>query len=176
MNCKKCGQALVDNAKFCDHCGAETAPAPAVEIQKPENLITGIVGALLGAAIGGGVIILLSQMGVVASLSGIILAICTMKGYELLGGRLTKKGIIISVLLMLVMPYVADRIDWAIVIMEQAKSEGLGWSFGQCFQVIPEMIELEVIAEEDYISNLLQLYLFTGIGVIATLFGGKKKK
>jgi len=85
MNCTKCGQEILNNATFCEHCGAEVKPVEAVsgEVQKPENVIAGIVGALIGAAIGGAAIILLSQLGVVASFSGIILAICTMKGYEL---------------------------------------------------------------------------------------------
>jgi len=83
---------------------------------------------------------------------------------------------VISVLLMLVTPYIADRIDWAILIMNQAQSEGLNWTFGESFQVIPQMIEAEIIEAETYWLNLGQLYLFTGIGVAATLFGGKKKK
>lgn len=178
MNCTKCGQEILDTATFCEHCGAEVKPAEAVtgEVKKPENVMTGIVGALIGAAIGGASIVLLSQMDVIASISGIILAVCTMKGYELLGGRMTKKGIVISVLLMLAMPYLADRIDWAIRIMNQAQSEGLAWTFGESFQVIPQMIEAGIIEEETYVANLVQLYLFTGIGVVATLFGGKGKK
>lgn len=178
MNCTKCGQEILDTATFCEHCGAEVKPAEAVtgEVKKPENVMTGIVGALIGAAIGGASIVLLSQMDVIASISGIILAVCTMKGYELLGGRMTKKGILISVLLMLAMPYLADRIDWAIRIMNQAQSEGLAWTFGESFQVIPQMIEAGIIEEETYVANLVQLYLFTGIGVVATLFGGKGKK
>lgn len=178
MNCTKCGQEILDTATFCEHCGAEVKPAEAVagEVKKPENMVSGIVGALIGAAIGGASIVLLSQMDVIASISGIILAVCTMKGYELLGGRLTKKGIVISVLLMLAMPYLADRIDWAIRIMNQAQSEGLAWTFGESFQVIPQMIEAGIIEEETYVANLVQLYLFTGFGVVATLFGGKGKK
>ena len=178
MNCTKCGQEILDTATFCEHCGAEVKPAEAVtgEVKKPENVMTGIVGALIGAAIGGASIVLLSQMDVIASISGIILAVCTMKGYELLGGRMTKKGIVISVLLMLAMPYLADRIDWAIRIMNQAQSEGLAWTFGESFQVIPQMIETGIIEEETYVANLVQLYLFTGLGVVATLFGGKGKK
>ena len=178
MNCTKCGQEILDTATFCEHCGAEVKPAEAVtgEVKKPENVMTGIVGALIGAAIGGASIVLLSQMDVIASISGIILAVCTMKGYELLGGRMTKKGIVISVLLMLAMPYLADRIDWAIRIMNQAQSEGLAWTFGESFQVIPQMIEAGIIEEETYLANLVQLYLFTGLGVVATLFGGKGKK
>ena len=177
MICNRCGQEIPDHAKICDHCGAEIMAArPAVEIQKPENVVTGTVGALLGAAIGAVVIILLGRMGMVAAASGIVLAVCTLKGYELLGGRLTKKGIAISVLLMLAVPYVADRIDWAFIIMEQAQSEGLDWTFGECFQVIPQLIEEEIIEKDVYITNLVELYAFTGLGVVASLFGNKKQK
>ena len=164
-------------AKVCEHCGVETAAtAIGVELEKPENVVTGTVGALLGALIGAIVIILFSRMGLVASVSGIILAVCTLKGYELLGGKLTKKGIVIAVLLMAVVPYVADRIEWAFIVLEQAQSEGLDWTFGECFQVIPQMIEEGYIEKDVYATNLVKLYVFTAVGVLASLFGNKKKK
>ncbi len=177
MNCTKCGQELTENATICEHCGAEiTMATPAVELPKPENVVTGTIGALLGAAIGGLAIILLGRLGVISAISGVILAVCALKGYELLGGRLTKKGIAIAIVFMLVMPYVADRIDWAFAIQEQAQSEGLNWTFGECFQVIPQLIEEDIIEASVYTENLVELYLFTALGVVASLFGNKKKK
>ena len=56
------------------------------------------------------------QLGYVAAISGAIMAVCALKGYELLGGKLTKKGVIISVVIMIVMTYVGDRVDWAITV------------------------------------------------------------
>ena len=53
MNCKKCGKELPDGMMICDECGAEQG--------KPENVVTGVVGALIGAVLGGASIILLSQ-------------------------------------------------------------------------------------------------------------------
>ena len=177
MICSKCGQEIPNHATVCDHCGGEIVSSThPVELQKPENVVTGTVGALLGALIGAAMIILLGRMGTIASASGIVLAVCTLKGYELLGGRRSRKGIIISVLLMLVVPYVADRVDWAFVILEQAQAEGLNWTFGECFQVIPQLIEEEIIEQSVYTTNLVKLYVFTAIGVVATLFGNKKKK
>ena len=177
MICSRCGQEIPDHARICDHCGGEIITAtPAVATQKPENVVTGTVGAFLGALIGAAMIILLSRIGMVAAVSGIVLAVCTLKGYELLGGRLTKKGVVISVLLMLAVPYVADRIEWAFIVLEQAQSEGLDWTFGECFQVIPQMIEEGYIEKDVYFTNLLKLYAFTAIGVLASLFGNKKSK
>ena len=55
------------------------------ELKAPENVPMGLLGALVGAALGGASIILLSQLGYIASISGVILAFCTLKGYQLLG-------------------------------------------------------------------------------------------
>ena len=41
---------------------------------KPENVLAGVVGALLGCLLGVGCIVLLGQLGYVAALSGIVLA------------------------------------------------------------------------------------------------------
>lgn len=55
------------------------------ELGKKENVVAGVVGALLGSLLGVACIVLLGQLGYVAAVSGIVMAICTMKGYELLG-------------------------------------------------------------------------------------------
>ncbi len=177
MICEKCGQENANSGGFCGHCGATLAPqAPAVEIQKPENVLAGVVGAVLGAAIGAVVIIVLSQLGVVAALSGIILAVCTMKGYELLAGRMSTKGMIIAVLLVLVTPYIADRIDWAIVLVRELGNEGYQVAFGDAFKAVPDLLKAGYIDKDLYTETLVQLYLFTALGAVGTLFSGKKKK
>lgn len=179
MNCPKCGELLSENAKFCGSCGEAMmpteAPAPETTVpeQKPENVLTGIVGALIGAAIGGGAIILLSQLGYIASISGFILAVCTLKGYELLGGRQTVKGILISIALMLITPYLADRIDWAIVLVNEFASEGV--TFAEAFAAIPSLVG-DGIDTGEYIKNLAMIYLFTAMGALGTIKGLFQKK
>ena len=79
-------------------------------------MIGGIVGALVGSLLGVACIVILSQLGYVAALSGVVMAVCTLKGYEIGSGKLSKRGIVISVILMLVMTYVGDRLDWAITV------------------------------------------------------------
>ena len=185
MNCPYCNTALEENATVCSNCGAsltqgqqipETQPPvqEPVKPEKPENMLTGIVGALLGAVIGAGVIILLGQLGFVSALSGFILAVCTLKGYELLGGKLSVKGIIISLVLLLVTPYLADRLDWAIVIMQEFSAEGV--TFGEAFAAVPALIEEGAIVQSEYIKNLLMLYAFTILGAFSTFKGLLPKK
>ena len=174
MNCKKCGAPLSGTA-FCEKCG-HTNEQPVAQTQqpagKPENVLTGVVGALLGAVLGAGSIILLSQLGYVASISGVILAVCTLKGYELLGGKLSIKGIIISLLLIAVVPYLADRMDWAIVIVNEIPDV----SFAEAFQSVPALIEQGMIDSDVYTGTLVKLYLFVALGAVGTVITTIKNK
>lgn len=142
-----------------------------MENQKKENLVGGIVGALLGSLVGVIAIIILSQLGYVAAISGIIMAVCTLKGYELLGGKITKKGVIASVIVMLVMVYVGDRLDWAIVV-----SRELGMDFFTSFRAVPILMEEGMIDSGSYTGNLAMIYLFTAIGAVPTILGHLKRK
>lgn len=194
MNCPKCGVTVAGNAAFCEYCGHSLQPQetetiqqtcsdpaqqppvetqqPAAPVAKPENLVTGIVGAILGALIGGLCILLLSQLGYVAAVSGLVLAVCTLKGYELLGNKLSTKGIIICIVLMLVTPYIADRIDWAIMLVNELGSSEI--SFAEAFAAIPDLVELGYA--EGYWVNLAMLYVFVVLGGAATVWNKFKKK
>ena len=65
-----------------------------------ESILAGTVGAFLGSLIGGIVTLVIAQLGYVAVVSGIVMGVCTVKGYELLGKKLSKVGIAISVVFM----------------------------------------------------------------------------
>ena len=162
MNCHKCGNPLEEGTKRCDQCGF-----PVREVKKQENVVAGFVGALIGALLGAASIILLSQLGYIASISGLILAVCTLKGYELLGGTLSKKGIVISIVLMLVTPYLADRIDWAIFLVQEWAEYNI--TIGEAFAVIPLLLEDGSIEIGEYIKNLLMIYGFVLLGAFSTL-------
>lgn len=69
---------------MCPNCFAklqnDTAMASAQKRNRTENVLGGIVGALLGSLLGVASIVIFSQLGYVAVVSGIIMAICTLKG------------------------------------------------------------------------------------------------
>ena len=75
---------------------------------------------------------------------------------------------------MLVTPYIADRICWALVIMEAFSAEGVG--FGTAFASVPELIALDIIEMGDYLKELLMLYLFVILGAFSTVWGKIRKK
>lgn len=167
MNCNNCGNPVVEGTTVCAACGE------ALAVKKKENVITGFVGALIGALIGGAIIILLSQLGYIASVSGLILAVCTLKGYELLGGNMSWKGVVICILLMLVTPYLADRIDWAIVICQEYADYGV--TFAEGFALVPELLAEGAIEMGMYVKNLLMIYGFALLGAFATVKNRLKK-
>ena len=66
--CQKCGNPVAPNSDICESCGAvvenvQVEQAAPAELAKPENVGAGILGALIGAIIGGASIVLLSCVG-----------------------------------------------------------------------------------------------------------------
>ena len=151
----------------------EVMGSAAAEVKAPENVLLGLIGALVGAVLGGASIILLSQLGYIASISGFILAICTLKGYELLGKRLSKKGIVLCVILMIVTPFVADWIDWAIFLMKDYPEYGLTL-VDSCI-MLGELMAEGYVDMFEYVKNLGMIYLFVILGAFGTLKNLLKK-
>lgn len=136
--------------------------------RKKENIVGGIIGALLGSLLGVVCIIILSQLGYVAALSGAVMAVGVLKGYELLGGKLTTKGIVISVVVMLLMTYLGDRLDWAIVMYREFGSS-YGWNVFDCYRAVPAMLQEGAIEMNNYLLNLGMIYIFLLLGGVPTI-------
>lgn len=171
--CQTCGAAEETAAyavkgtvrHLCAACGEKLESETDREIEKEmtasENTLAGVVGALLGSVLGGAVIILLSRLGYVSALSGIVMAVCALKGYELLGKKMSVKGIVISCILMVAMTYVADRLDWAIIIAQELDTDVFTG-----FRAVPLLLQEEVIESSVYFASLFQVYAFTLLGAI----------
>lgn len=178
--CQNCSQKTGTNpyvigtsyVLLCQECGdrvnQDVSALAQQSLQKKENVIGGIVGALLGSVIGILCILFFSQMGRVAALSGVVMAVCTLKGYEMLGGKLTKKGMVISILIMLLMTYIGDRVDWALMIVREVGTEW-GIDFAIAFQIIPELLVEGVLDAGSYWGNIALLYVFTVLGAFPTI-------
>ena len=136
--------------------------------RKKENIVGGIIGALIGSLLGVVCIIILNQLGYVAALSGAVMAVGVLKGYELLGGKLTTKGIEISDVVMLLMTYLGDRLDWAIV-MHREIGAGYGMNIFECYRLIPTMVESGAIEMNNYLLNLGMIYIFLLLGAVPTI-------
>ena len=123
------------------------------------------MGAFLGSLIGAGAIILLGQLGYVAALSGIAMAICAIKGYELLGGKLSTKGIISSIIVMIIMVYVGNRIDWSISVANYYTDVDVFYAF----RILPDLIREGYLEASQYYGNLGLVYLLRRLGLCQLL-------
>lgn len=178
--CQYCGQEkpvtghIVVNSymNLCEECANKMRHDMTIAYQqkeqKKENLIGGIVGAFLGAVIGILCIICFSQMGRVAVISGVVMAVCTLKGYEMLGGKLTKKGIAVCIIMMLVMTYVGNRIDLAISVVRALESSW-GSDILTAYRYVPNLLAEGYIDSAGYWTNLALLYVFTIGGAVPTV-------
>ena len=133
-----------------------------------ERVFLGILGALLGSILGSVSIVLENQVSNTFSLiGGVAMAAFTLQGYIQLAGRLSKKGVAISLVLMAVMCALANQVNCTIEIMETVEAvQGMDFleSFGR-FEELPEVREIR----SWYDGQLLLLYLFTLCGSLLIL-------
>ncbi|MBR6380991.1 MAG: hypothetical protein IKS07_04880 [Lachnospiraceae bacterium] len=176
--CEKCGQTqstecyLVGGVPrlLCPECfGAMSMAVEEAHVQqqnKTEHILPGIAGALLGSLLGAAAILLISRLGYVSIFPGILMGVCAIKGYEILGGKLTVKGVIFSIVLMILMTYVADRVDWGFIIAKELDTDVITG-----FRVLPEILRRGMIEASDYYKNLGLLMFYTLLGAIPTAIG-----
>ena len=164
MNCELCGTNLAPDTTVCPVCGARvdgTAEPKPVR----ENVALGIVGALLGALLGGASIILLSRLGYIASLSGVLIAFATLGGYKLLAKGMGKVGLIICFVLMLVTPFAAYNLDLLLQCYEEWKAYGL--TMGDSVTLLLEIMQEDSELMFTYLKELGMLYLFMILGAFS---------
>lgn len=109
---------FIDDATFQDYRAEVQDTVQAYEERK-ENFLLGIVGAVIGVIIGGAVALLVARLGYVSVLAGIALGFCTIKGYEILGKKLTKKGVVVSAILMVLTVFLVNQLDYTLFLMDE---------------------------------------------------------
>lgn len=179
--CQTCGTSaqtvgfMLKSARLhlCADCAAKAKSENEVKsqerAQKSVNIIGGIIGAVLGSLIGLACIIILGQLGYVAAISGVVMAFCTLKGFDKLGGKLTKLGIVISCIIMILMTYCGNRLDWAITLSQEMK-EYLDYDISvlECFKAMSAFVS-QFDLSGDYLASFAQHILFVIVGAVPTI-------
>ncbi len=180
-SCEKCRQpvdtaacAVGSGIRFlCPACfesvSSDLNEKAHMDEETPENVAAGIVGALGGALLGAVVVVIFGRLGYVTALSGLIAAVCSLKGYELLAKKMSVKGAIISCIAMLVMIYLGHRSDWAIEVAQYFQVD-----FFKAFRAIPALIKEDVIEQGQYLKGLFMVYLFALLGAVPTVINSVK--
>ena len=125
------------------------------------TLLSGFIGAIIGSLIGVVLWVLIYKIGFIAGIAGAITAICAMKGYQMLGRSLDKKGVIVSVIITVVMIFFANKLSWSWEIYDVFKKElGYDITFFDAFISSDDIITaLEVTG--DYYKDLMVGYALT---------------
>lgn len=129
-------------------------------VQK-EKVGLGILGAFIGTLIGAVCIVLLGEFGYVAAISGVVMGVCALKGYEILGKGISVKGIVICAILMIVMVYLSNWASYALAVAEVYEADII-----TSFSAVPALIGEGAIDKGMYFKDLIVLYVFTALGAV----------
>jgi len=83
------------------------------------NISAGILGAMIGSLIGLTVWILIARIGDVAYIGGFVIAVATIKGCEILGNGIDKKGLIISIGLIIFTVFLSQYTSYCIKYLSE---------------------------------------------------------
>lgn len=159
---------------ICTECyKAATASAPKhypqpIGIVENENIILGVIGALLGSLIGVLLWVIIGSAGYIAGIAGAVMGICSLFGYKKLSGKLSTRGIVICVLIMIAMVYFSTRLSWAVNISDALRKEGYDTSVSDSFKSLPKLMEL-TDTTGDFYTDLLVGYVLTAVASGATI-------
>ncbi|MBQ8802452.1 MAG: hypothetical protein IJZ53_02295 [Tyzzerella sp.] len=170
--CENCGDTMQQlhcyeinglHHYICDTCAKEIEASLQekqvnIKMQKSQ-FIPGLIGAFLGSLLGAALWILIYRLGYIAGLAGAVTAICALKGYEMFGKHLDKKGVICSVIIMVAMIFFANKIAWSWEAFDALKD--YGYTFSNCFRYLGDILEASGLTGS-YYGDL-------GIGYFLTL-------
>ena len=132
-----------------------------------------MTGAFLGSFVGAACIVLVGQLGYTASFCGVIMAVCALRGYRRFAGVLSRKGILFSSCLILSMTYMANKLQYALLVSEAGEMGVFA-----AFRSLDALLEEGVLDTSAYFADLALLYLFTLLGAVPSLFAayGQSRK
>ena len=174
--CESCGKPHTNLGSYCvsgsvsflcDECYTQVTQSlqqSEVEMSNTnESVVAGVVGAFLGSVIGVITIIILGQLGYVAVISGLVMGVCTVKGYEMLGKKMSTKGIIICSIVMIIMTYFGEKLDWMISMIVEAD-----YTLAEASYYFWDILYYSD-ATSTFIADLALVYLFTAGGAVPTI-------
>lgn len=134
--------AAVDQTPLmlCDGCLSQVMGRMQTARTRKENPLLGIIGALIGVLIGSVLWVVIGQLGFIAGIAGFAIVFGGMKGYELLGGRLSKFGILICILLSCLTIVGAEFLSIGIVVYQEL-GKMYEITVGDAFKLIPELMK-----------------------------------
>ena len=144
---------------------------PELTEPKKENVLLGIIGALLLSLAGGAMVFLFMQINIIAGLAGIVGFIATYWGYRKFSGSDgSKLGVIISLIFTLISLVAGLYISYAAELAKTFET-----SLGDAIPFLKEYLANSSELRGEFIKNLLILLGLTAVASISTIVSSFKK-
>jgi len=142
------------------------------------NVVLGTIGAFIGAMLGGVIWIIIGEIGFIAGIAGFAMMYFAIKGYSGLSGRLDKKGQIISLIIALIMIFVADYSSYALNFCKYYFDGNYSMNnLVTSFKNLPEYLTYADVWGS-FIKDLAigyALSIWSGFGIFRSVFSKNKK-
>ena len=126
-----------------------------------DNKVAGAIGALIGALLGIGIWCLIGLFGKIAVIGGFAICLGTLGGYLLLGQGISRKGLVICLIIVLAAVYFATRLNYGILLYREMEGELTFWeSYTGAMTIIKSYGEMG-----SFLKDL-------GFGYLITIGGG----
>ncbi|MEE1113645.1 MAG: hypothetical protein UHN88_01035 [Eubacterium sp.] len=157
-------------SRFGNNAGGVNHMAPTPYKAPKENVLFGILGALIGGAIGFGLMLALDCIGYWPFPGAIIMGIASTFLYLKFAGHISWKGVIVVVAVCVFCAYAVERVSWAIELIKQLKEIGEEATFGEAFRYIPYMVEDELVDAGSYYANyIVNMALAGASGLVSAI-------
>lgn len=138
-----------------------------------EIMPLGILGAILGALLGGALWVVIGHFNYYAWIAGFITVSGAFYGYKLLGGRVSKVGAFLVFLISIAMLFGASIVEWAWRFTDWFREAGIDAQFFEVLRATPALIVSDSDVKFAVIKDLLiglGLVLVAGIPATVGLY------
>ena len=130
-----------------------------------ENIILGYIGALIGAVIGISLWIFCGYFGIIPGIVGFIFAFLTIKGYMLLAGSISRRGLIGCIVICILMIIFAEFG----VVMLTMYIDGNMHDLSEIIKNVPDYIRSEKLILKMIRNVIIGIFTF-GVGCFGMFF------
>lgn len=104
---------------LCENCFTQESKGEREQNGQKENIILGLFGAVLGVLLGAVLWVVIGMLGFIAGIAGFAMVFCGIKGYDMLGKKLSRKGIVICIVISCLMILAAEYSSLGIAIYQE---------------------------------------------------------
>lgn len=129
--------------------------------RKKENVILGLIGALIGTIPGIILWVIIGQLGYIAALCGALISLGALLGYAFFGKRFSTGGMIISGLIIILATFLAICLNYTVYIMRYQHV-----SFAESIIILKIMVTSIKSFHVSFIKSIALGYLFTILSAV----------